>query len=349
VFETVIVPLPRLRSEAIHGFLSYQIRSLYPAHPDETVFDYQLLGGAHSRRAWVFITRSTALESQRKLGDTLLLPFAVVKGALPRVVRDGGTVVFWHPRWVEVLSITGPANKMEDSSQVIPRRGSSNRDAERVLAALPDEARSIQIVVAGDEIESVRSAFTASTIETPLVFHDFEALCRHGAVRRNALFKPKKAGDGLLRPAVRIQIMLLALLVLGVLLYGKSVNTDLAYARTLETRLKALSSRAAEGAALGARGESLTRELESLQRLKRVDPYRVLSDLTVVLGSEVRIDSLVLEGDYFQIEAEGSRTLELMNRFAGNDRFEKVRLVQIVPAEDSGRERFKLSGSYRAE
>ena len=129
-FETAILRLPRLRPDAIHGFLSFRIRSLYPAHPEETVFDYRLVGPAGSRRAWVFITRSAALESHRKLGDKLLLPFTVVKGALPRLVRDGGTVVFWHPRWVEVLAIAGTANKLEEGSHVILRHGSLLRDAE---------------------------------------------------------------------------------------------------------------------------------------------------------------------------------------------------------------------------
>ena len=142
--------------------------------------------------------------------------------------------------------------------------------------------------------------------------------------------------------------MLFLALALATLLYARGAWRERAYLADLEARLSRLRTEAVGVASDRRRTDALSQEWAALQARRPVDVYRLLSELARVLGRDVRVASLIVDGRVFQVEAQGRAALELVARLREDPWFEAVRLLQIVP-EPGGLERFRLTGAFRAQ
>ena len=132
----------------------------------------------------------------------------------------------------------------------------------------------------------------------------------------------------------------------AVLLLFKQVwreESGIADLRKVHTQLE-IQSRTA--LALQKDVDDLQAELARLNAAEPVDAYRFLSELSRVLGENVQIRSIDLQGNAFRIEATGANPLRLMEGFQNNGLFKAVKLSQVVPDARTDRERFSFSGVY---
>jgi hypothetical protein len=343
-FAVAFVDLPRAAQESPREYLGYRVRGLYPAPAEETAFDYRLLGSGRSARAVVFATRTELLDRYRALGQPLALPYSLAEAAVPGLVAEGGAFLFVHPDWIETLVIPGKKVKVEPRSLVAQRGATLASDLEAALAALGDDGMPVRVLAAGGELERVRAALAAAAPGGRTVtLHGVEAARPERAALFGALPRRRLPGR-----AVRLQALLLLILALAVGLIVRSAVAERARLADLQARLESLRSRAAGVATDRKRADALAREWVGLQAQRPVDVYRLLSELSRALGGEIRVSSLIVDGRLFQVEAEARGALELVGRLREDPWFEGVRLLQTVPAA-AGNERFRLTGSFRAQ
>jgi hypothetical protein len=63
------------------------------------------------------------------------------------------------------------------------------------------------------------------------------------------------------------------------------------------------------------------------------------------MKNRVLVKSLVLKDNTFQLEAEGSEPLIIMQDFEKSGLFSSIKLVQVYPAEN-GKSRYSMTGAY---
>jgi hypothetical protein len=165
--------------------------------------------------------------------------------------------------------------------------------------------------------------------------------------RRNAAFAERPATRRIPR-AVAVPALTAVLLLLTILLVKKGVDRQEAYAGELRRMLAGYEQSTARLVALEKDIEELTARRERLLAKVPLQPYSVLSELWAVMGPTTRIQSFSFEKGTFELEAVGTDPLEMMNRFGDRDRFEDVKLMQIVPLEGTNRELFRIRGRTSA-
>ncbi len=344
-FFVVFVDLPRGAEEHAREYLGFRVRGLYPAAAEDTAFDYRLLRAGRSTSAVVFATRREVLDRYRALGIPLVLPLSLLQSVVPGLVAQGGAFVFVAPEWLEALALPGRRHKPEARSILLPRTDSLARDLESALQSLGAAELPVRILAPRAEAALAREALAGLGLDGRQVsMHQVEG---SGSVERAALFR---VGARRLLPAwgLRIQALLFLVLALATLLYVRGASRERAYLADLEARLSRMRTQAVGAVSDRKRSEALAQEWAALQARRPVDVYRLLSELARVLGGDVRVASLIVDGRVFQVEAEGRAALELVARLREDPWFESVRLLQIVPAA-GGLERFRLTGAFRAQ
>jgi len=344
-FLVAFIDVPRNAEDQAREYLGYRVRGLYPAPAEETAFDFRLLRAGSRTKAVVFATRRELLDRYRALGAPLVLPFSLLEATVPRLLRDGGAFVFVHPDWLEALALPGRKWRPEARSLVLPRGPSMTQDLTAALESLEAGDLPVRLVVSRLEAARVREAVAGGLGGSgPLSVHEIEDRGRAGPA---SLFEPEKANRWP-RWGLRIQALLFLILALGALAYVRSASSDRSRLASLEARLSLVRTEAVGAASDRRRIEALSAEGAKLEARRPVDVYRLLSELTRVLGGEIRVASLIVDGRLFQFEAEGRAALELVARLREDPWLEGVRLLQIVPSQ-AGLERFRLTGAFRAQ
>ena len=146
---------------------------------------------------------------------------------------------------------------------------------------------------------------------------------------------------------VRVALGLSALALLSWLALKIWADREIAYAALLGRAVREQQARAEVSQGLRRELESLEAEVALLGTARPPDPGRVLSALAEVLGPGTRLLSFSLENGAFQVEAEGTNPLQLMERFSSSTTFTDVRLLQIVPLAGTSEELFRVTGRVR--
>ncbi len=344
-FFVAFVDLPRGAEEQAREYLSYRVRALYPAAAEETAFDFRLLRSGRESRAVVLATRRDVLERYRALEADLVLPLSLLQSLAPALVAEGGLFVFVAAEWLEALALPGRKWQPEARSLFVQRTASLARDLESAVQGLEAADAPVSVVAPRAQAAEAREALAGGALEGR------RATVRQveggGRVDKAALFRAEKPSP-LPAWSLRIQCLLFLILALATLGYVRAASRERADLAGLEAQLARLRTQAVGAASDRRRSDALSREWAALQARRPLDVYRLLSELTRVLGDEVRVASLIVDGRVFQVEAEGSAALELVARLREDPWFEGVRLLQIVPAS-GGLERFRLTGAYRAQ
>ena len=105
-FDIKVTEIPSIPEREIEGFLKYRIRSLYPGHPEDTVFDYSLFTIAKKKKfAILFLCRKEVLDEYKEIsnGKHLLLPFNLIKPFIAGYPGKAVIFSFWHGTWIDIL------------------------------------------------------------------------------------------------------------------------------------------------------------------------------------------------------------------------------------------------------
>jgi len=324
-----VVEIPPVPEREVHALLRYRLRSLYPGSSEETVIDHRLIGDG---RALLLIMRRDILELYRRAAGRrrLLLPFELFERQAGR--RDALRVWFLAGSWQEHLVFRRGA--VESSG--LYRADGDTSELRPLEQGIPPETLAIPALYfasAAEPTEPPPGALVVSAAD----LHVGSAA---------GVFRERRRG---LSWGLRVLALASLAALLGLLVLYRFVGT-------VERRAEALRQAAADLQAVSARILLLQDEIGDLERSigvlearRPLDVYAALSAVGRTLGGEATIESLVLRGGAFQIEAVASDPLGIMERFRRSESFEEAKLSQVVPDPRTGAERFSFSGSFRGK
>lgn len=161
-------------------------------------------------------------------------------------------------------------------------------------------------------------------------------------LKNQSLFQLRKRRNLLL-----INLCLITLLILlSQLMFYRQIRLDEQYRTDLKKSIALISEKNARISSSREEMESLVLEYEKLLSEKPLNIYSFLSDLSFALGSDVKIDSLILKNNSFQLNGKGVNPLGKMENFQNNSSFHSVIPYQVKNIQGSQRESFSLTGMY---
>ncbi len=350
-FDIKVTEIPSIPEREIEGFLKYRIRSLYPGHPEDTVFDYSLFTIAKKKKfAILFLCRKEVLDEYKEIsnGKHLLLPFNLIKPFIAGYPGKAVIFSFWHGTWIDILVFS--ENGKVDSF-VIKRTAKLSLDINHIMKMLPEYAGKFNWVVFSSEQEKeLLKEKAAGMVDKNIsveVFPIQDALDRINR-KTDFLFKEKKK-KRLIDQRLRIQLICIIILFISALLFKKTVDRQQGYLIDLGSSIGSLAKHTTEVVSLQNEIRAMEEESNSLKERIPIDTYFILSELESVLAEDTRIQSFIYKKNSFQLEAIGRNPLGLMARFKEKKLFTNVKLVQIVPLKNSDGELFKVSGRVDVE
>lgn len=131
--------------------------------------------------------------------------------------------------------------------------------------------------------------------------------------------------------------------------YYRQITLDEKYRTELKQSILLLSEKNALITSSEEEMRVLLTEYKRLLSEKPLNIYSFLSDLSSALGSDVKIDSLILKNMSFQLNGKGMNPLEKMENFQNNPSFHSVIPYQVKNLEGTRKESFSLTGMYGDE
>ncbi len=349
-FDVKILELPSIPAKEIEGFLSYKINSLYPGQPEETVFDYLKLNINKKKYAVLFISQKSILNEYQKIagGRPLFLPFTIIHSLVNKYAGQDIIFLFWHRLWIEALVF--PENEAP-TSFILKRRKNITLDIDRVNKALPGDIDRFRAVIfcSDREKELLTEGINRLAVkdEASEIHSITETLSK--ITKKTEFLFAKKKRKGLVQQKIRLQILIAVMLFLGVFLFKKNVNQKEVYFQDLKNHLDSLQKQTSKVISIQSEIDDLQERLAIIKGKKPIEPYLILSELASILKPGTKIQSFILEKNYFQLEAVGPNPLDLMEIFKTKALFGNVKLVQIVPIKDSDKELFKITGKINVD
>jgi hypothetical protein len=229
---------------------------------------------------------------------------------------------------------------------LVRREGSKRFDPRKAEDELPEDVRALPCVVIAAQSDQVCLGGSGRAAHPEAMqFLSIQEL--YASLRKTpGLFGVPGRKGAHIAPSIRIAALALLIGILGVLVLYKNVWMAEAHLSRLKGTHAILQEQSEWAIAVQAEMDSLRAETTKLNAERPQDIYLLLSSLAAVLGSEVRIRSLQVHGDSFQVEAIGANPLRLMERFREHPLFETVKLSQVIPDPRLGKERFSFSGVF---
>ena len=213
-FDVQFIEIPPMRERDIEGFISYQIRSIFPGLPDITDFDFRWSDIPTKKIAVVFIMKRETLEFYREIshGNPLVLPYTLIMEYVEHKATEPKLISFWHPNWIEGLNIN---EKSEMESVLIWRDGSVKSSMDSLMERVGGESGK-RIFFCSDNDREALAGYSreADQDSGPCEFFDLNTFLSKTNIRKAAVFQPKRKNTRINRKT-RLSIMGVVALLLG--------------------------------------------------------------------------------------------------------------------------------------
>jgi hypothetical protein len=325
-----VLDLPPVAGRDVEGLIRYRLRSLFPGNPGQTSFDYRVIRRGRTRRAIVFVTRTSTVEAYRAVAGRrpLVPPCRLLSGRVPR----RGTFRAWigDGRWAELLEYR---DGLLASSRVV-RRERGDWAAVAAAASAPAHL----VIAPRADLEDLAGADGAALL--PL-----ESAGLRGVGPRGLFAAP--ARTPVVSPVARVAVLAAVVIALGVLVLDRAARREEERARRLQVVVTALERDARASLETRREADALRLERDRLAAGIPADRYRVLAELSAVFAGAVRVRRISFRDDRFQVEASGGDPLALMEALKARDGFRELELSPVVPDAASREERFSIAGVFR--
>ncbi len=338
-----IVELPSVRRD-VRPLLELRIARLYPGSPEETVFDYSVLGrqGDGPNRAILFISRKNRIERFRNLAENVsfFLPCSLVRRFLKRSGIQTAVCTYWWTGWRELLVFDRGNLVM---SRVVEGSESPMSFARNLKSNLPKEHQQApHIIFCNEQARTALNDAVSSIRPLPDQILSAESLFRDYSRLKDSLFTTQ-------RPMLRSYggIAAAALFLIATLI--GSIFADRRIQRLNDERaaLQGQTQQVREVKGLLERMNGLKAEYEALAGRRPVNPYLLLQRLAEIFGGEPEVLQLVLdETRRIQLDGRSEEPFTLLARLENSQWFSSLQLSHIIRDTERGKERFNLSGVY---
>ncbi|MCK5196703.1 MAG: hypothetical protein KAR21_00045 [Spirochaetales bacterium] len=344
-YDIQVIEFPPVSENEIEKLLSFRIRSLYPGKPEETVFDYRIEKRDKKNTAVLFISEKKIIDKYKEYSNNkpLFLPAGLIVQYVEK--RKNQVIIFLHAVWIELLYYKQGVLLF---SRVIERKNSIIEDIKKIEKDIPETLRQVPaLFITGglDKKGLDRIIAGNNTIwEKTSVLSLMDILNKPVSVK-TALFRVKKKYR-FFNHNIGICIMVVILISLSLMVFNKHVEKKEKYVSELKAFAVTLETDNRAAITLQEEIKKLEEEYSGLYNAKPPDLYKLLSELTFVLGKDVSITNLTIKDNSFRIEAVGKNTFNLLDRFKGRNVFKDVRMYQVFPIPDTDKERFSISGLF---
>ena len=364
-FSVKTIELPKaLRESEAREYLKIKLRSIYPGNPEETEFDFKILTLKKKKYAVIFITSKKTFLKYKEISKEapLFLPFNIALKHIKKYMVKNSVILFWHTDWIEIM-VLDPDNIKGAlfTSKIVKRTHDLKKDIEHVVKAIPSgfilsscinfiyshERELIELYVK----ENISTENIEDDMENHILFFSITDSLK-GSISKPLinigsdsvfLFEKGKANIRIPR-IIRLQIYLFLIIIFGCFLYSKTIEAEKNYYLELKQTFGLLENQTIKIITEEKEIEGLEEELGKLKEKKPIDIYGALSEMYNILGSNVQIESFLLENDTFFIEATGTNPLGIMDKFPESKTFTDVRLPKIVQDKRTGKTFFRISG-----
>jgi hypothetical protein len=331
-----VLDVPPVPVRDLESLIRLKLRSVYPGNPEETAFDFRFVRRARIRKAVVFVSRKPTVDAYRADAGrrSLVLPYQLVAQRVPR--RGPFRAWFVRDTWAELLVYHDGIL----ASSTVKRKARGRRfDLAGEEAKLPPESRTapLLVVAPADDLERMARIEGAAYLSLESV---------HAGYHRPEGLFPAARRKVALSADVQVGMLAAAVIVLGLLVLFRQVRQAEDHCQRLGEIADALEQESRESRVLQQELDALRAERERLDALLPSDLYRLLSELSLVIGDAARIRGIGVRGDAFQVDATGSDPFRLMEELKTHGTFSELKLSQVVPDADSQHERFSISGVY---
>jgi hypothetical protein len=339
-----LLELPNLKDAFLEGEIRNRLKALYPGAPENTVIDYTLCPGdkkTASLAAVVYVSSLPTSKMYSGLERPLIPGTAVMRIALRKAGLKSAFCVLATEEWVEAAVFEGalilrygscPAPSGEAPFSFIAsfvNSGESGPAAALFIhAGSPKEQN--------EKIEKMLLQFfnpvTALDINETALKGKLKRLGIFNDSRRRSLERQKRSAGALL--LLNCASLLLSLRVVSgrtKLELSRMEKQEREQRQTLE-RAKALETEIAELLASDARAN----------QDGRTDPYGIIAGLQRCLSGGW-IKSLVIQGENFDLEAEGADAIAVLQSLQTSGRFSELSLRRASSSPISG-DQFAISG-----
>jgi hypothetical protein len=332
----------------VRPLLQLKIAGLYPGSPEDTIFDYSVLGrqGDEPNRAILFISRQSRIEHFRSLAANVsfFLPYSLVRRFLKRSGIQTAVCTFWWTGWRELLVFDRGRLVM---SRVFEGSESPLRFARILEALLPKEhqlapLQAPHIIFCNEQDRTALNDSVASIRPLPDQILSAERLFRDYSRLKDSLFATRRSVLGRYGGVAAAAVFLVAALI-------GSVFADRRIQRLDDEReaLKSQTQKVLEVKSLLQRLEGLEAEHQALAGRKPVNPYLLLQRLAEIFGNEPDVLQLVLdETRRILLDGRSEEPFALLAKLEDSDWFSSLQLSHIIRDTKGGKERFNLSGVY---
>lgn len=358
-----VLHIPPVSQRDVPAFLRYQLRTLYPGNPADTVFDYTTSGEGEKRRATVYLMKRGIMERYRQRANNgrLLSADQLLKSVVPD--RKNGAVVLVRAGYVEYLRYADDA--LVESS-VLPLNGRLDLPAafRRLHGPFPPAsadsgaaAGEVSLVWVAERLDDPRiKAGRAATNEeqTTSVISFEDAVGRAHAngwrLNHDALFRTHRTKTIRLAPLVSA-FLTASILCLGVLYVSRTIGVYERRCVQVRSEYAQLQSMRSQTAAQEKALLAVNEQYDRLIARRPLNVYAFLSNLAATAGStrdgaRISVRSITVNGSFFTMEGSASDPFSLAAAIASRSGFSGVKIMQAVPVKDGTSMQFTLTGRY---
>ncbi|MDR0597725.1 MAG: hypothetical protein LBG14_04385 [Treponema sp.] len=340
-----LLELPDMQEEVLEGEIRNRLKALYPGAPEDTVIDYTLFPGPKKnapQTALVYVSSRQTGELYRGLQRPLIPGTALMRLAMSGAGLRSAFCVIATEEWAEAAVFDGarilrygscpaPSPGLPFITSFVNSGGSGPAAALFIRAGSPDEGN--------EKTEKLLLQFF-----NPLKTLDINETALKGKLKRLGIFKGSRGRSLALQKSGAGALLLLNCVSLLLSLHIVAGRTKLELSR-IETQEREQGQALDRARALeGEIAELLAGGAEANQR-GRTDPYGIIAALQRCLsGGWIR--SLVIQGENFDLEAEGADAIGVLQSLQTSGRFSELSLRRAVNSPIAG-DQFLISG--RAE
>ncbi|GHT79606.1 hypothetical protein FACS1894130_08800 [Spirochaetia bacterium] len=371
--QTYILQIPVLNKRRREEAIRLQLRTRYPGDAGSAEIDYFLFANhrdennAPCHRVVVFlankITGGGYQNKKTPLIPGIVLMLAAVKIFNPVKEKNSNTanlnstgktepasksalVMIITPDWIEAAGfknreITGHAAAKRTGvyppfpllATLCPEQDSSQTPALIILKDIP-------------AADTYVSAICGQFMESRII--DIDDIISEINIKRSTIFRYRNTRQKVNRKWITAPLIIIQVLSLLLALHFLTVKAEDYHTVLEKTYREQTRYHEEEDKLLAEIGELENREASPAAEVPQLpDPYSLISEIRSRLP-DVLIHSIIIQGERFNLEAEGADSIHSLNALRDSRYFFGITLHQTTPSKRGG-ERFSISGGIRHE
>jgi hypothetical protein len=345
-----LLELPDMKDALLEGEIRNRLKALYPGTPEDTVIDYTLCPGSTKtapRLVVVYVSSCQTGEMYRSLHRPLIPGTVIMRLALGKTGLGSGFCVIATEEWMEAAFFEGP-RILRYGSCAAPSAPSGELPlsfiASFVNSGESGQAEAVFVHAGASPEQNEKTEKMLRQFFDPVTIVGINEIPLKGKLKTLGIFNDSRRRK--LKRQRRTTGVLVFLNCLS-LLFSLHIISERTRAELfqIEKQEKEQSQTLDRAKTLEGEIAELLKNSGAASKDRGTDPYGIIAGLQQCLSGGW-IKSLVIQGEKFDLEAEGSDSIGVLQSLQRSGHFGELSLRRASPSPIAG-DQFVISG--RAE